>query len=152
MEYRPATLADVPLLAETRATVLRAANSLPQNCDMSAAIAAARAYYQTALANGSHTAFFAFHGGAFAGCGGASFYTVLPTWHNPTGKKAYIMNMCTAPALRRRGVARHILQLLVDAAKQQGAGQILLEATAAGRPLYKAFGFVPASNEMELPL
>ena len=35
------------------------------------------------------------------GTGGISFYKVMPTYHNPTGKKACIMNMYTAPEYRR---------------------------------------------------
>ena len=42
---------------------------------------------------------------------------VLPTYHNPTGKKAYIMNMYTAPEYRRQGIALHTLDLLVKDAK-----------------------------------
>ena len=53
----------------------------------------------------------------FIGAGGVSFYQVMPTYHNSTGKKAYIMNMYTAPEYRRQGIALHTLDLLVKAAK-----------------------------------
>lgn len=74
----------------------------------------------------------------------------MPTYHNPTGKKAYIMNMYTAPEYRRQGIAFHILDLLVNAAKKQGVSQIALEATDMGRPLYEKYGFVRMQDEMEL--
>ncbi len=78
-----------------------------------------------------------------------SFYQVMPTYHNPSGKKAYIMNMYTAPEYRRQGIACHTLDLLVEEAKEQGVSQISLEATAAGRPLYEKYGFVKMEDEME---
>ena len=82
--------------------------------------------------------------------GGVSFYQVMPTYHNSTGKKAYIMNMYTAPEYRRQGIALHTLDLLVKDAKEQGVLQIALEATDMGRPLYERYGFVKMEDEMEL--
>ena len=66
----------------------------------------------------------------------------MPTYHNPSGKKAYIMNMYTAPEYRRQGIAIHTLDLLVKNAKEQGVLQIVLEATDMGRLLYEKYGFV----------
>lgn len=74
----------------------------------------------------------------------------MPTYHNPSGKKAYIMNIYTAPEYRRQGIAYRMLDLLVEAAKEQGVLQIALEATDMGRPLYKKYGFVKMQGEMEL--
>ena len=87
---------------------------------------------------------------AFIGAGGVSFYQVMPTYHNPTGKKAYIMNMYTAPAYRRQGIAFHTLDLLVKDIRKQGVSQITLEATEMGRPLYEKYGFIKMVDEMEL--
>ena len=86
----------------------------------------------------------------FIGAGGVSFYQVMPTYHNPTGKKAYIMNMYTAPEYRRQGIAIHTLDLLVNDAREQGVSQIALEATDMGRALYEKYGFVKMEDEMEL--
>ncbi len=74
----------------------------------------------------------------------------MPTYHNQTGKKAYIMNMYTNPAYRRKGIAYHTLEILVADAKNKGIDAISLEATEMGRPLYEEFGFVGMKDEMEL--
>ena len=86
----------------------------------------------------------------FIGAGGVSFYQVMPPYHNPTGKKAYIMNMYTASEYRRQGIAFHTLDLLVKDVRKQGVSQITLEATEMGRPLYEKYGFVKMEDEMEL--
>ena len=65
-------------------------------------------------------------------------------------KKAYIMNMYTAPEYRRQVIAINTLDLLVKDAKEQGVLQIALEATDMGRPLYERYGFVKMEDEMEL--
>jgi GNAT superfamily N-acetyltransferase len=74
----------------------------------------------------------------------------MPTYHNPTGYKAYIMNMYTVPEYRRKGVAYKTLDLLVSDAKDRGINAISLEATDMGRPLYEKYGFVKMDDEMEL--
>lgn len=79
-----------------------------------------------------------------------SFFQVLPTCHNPSGQKAYIMNMYTEPGYRRRGIARRMVELLVAESVGRGVVRISLEATKMGRPLYAACGFVPLPDEMEL--
>ena len=149
--YKRATLADLDILTETRIEVLRAANRLDASADMTQVERATLAYYRSALADGSHTAYLVFDRDVFVGAGGVSYYAVMPTYHNPTGRKAYIMNMYTRPAYRRRGIAARTLDLLVQDARGLGVHAISLEATSMGRPLYEAYGFVPMTSEMELP-
>ena len=151
LEYKRATLADLDILVETRVEVLRAANRLDASADMTQVERETRAYYRSALADGTHTAYLVFDGDLFVGAGGVSYYSVMPTYHNPTGQKAYIMNMYTRPPYRRQGIARRTLDLLVRDAESRGVRAISLEATEMGRPLYEAYGFVPMTSEMELP-
>ena len=148
--YKRATMEDIDELVRTRIIVLRAANKLPDDEDMFVVEKESYAYYRRALETGEHIAYLVYDNGAFVGAGGVSFYQVMPTYHNSTGKKAYIMNMYTAPAYRRQGIAFHTLDLLVKDAKKQGVSQIALEATDMGRPLYEKYGFVKMEDEMEL--
>ena len=150
MEYRKATIDDLDILVNTRITVLRAANKLDDNVDMSEVERESRDYYEKALLDGSHTAYLVFDDGEFVGAGGVSYFRVMPTYHNPSGRKAYIMNMYTAPDHRRRGIAYNTLDLLVKDVKAQGVSAISLEATDMGRPLYERYGFVKMNDEMEL--
>lgn len=149
-EYRRATPNDIDELVRTRITVLRAANKLSDDADMSAVERETFAYYRRALESGEHIAYLVYDNGTFIGAGGVSFYQVMPTYHNPSGKKAYIMNMYTAPEYRRQGIALHTLDLLVKDARKQGISQIALEATDMGRPLYEKYRFVKMEDEMEL--
>ena len=149
-EYKRATMEDIDELVRTRIIVLRAANKLSDDVDMSVVEEESYAYYRRALENREHIAYLVYDKGTFIGAGGVSFYQVMPTYHNPTGKKAYIMNMYTSPDYRRQGIAIHTLNLLVNDAREQGVSQIALEATNMGRPLYEKCGFVKMEDEMEL--
>lgn len=150
LKYVKATLEDLEVLTETRIEVLRAANGLSEDVDMSEVKKQSYEYYQVALQNDNHVAYLVFNGDEFVGAGGVSFFRVMPTYHNPTGKKAYIMNMYTKPEYRRRGIAYKMLDLLIAEAKNRGVFAISLEATDMGKPLYEKYGFVKMNDEMEL--
>lgn len=149
-EYKRATIEDIDELVRTRIIVLRAANKLSDDADMSLVGKESYEYYKRVLETDEHIAYLVYDNGAFVGAGGVSFYQVMPTYHNPSGRKAYIMNMYTAPEYRRQGIAIRTLDLLVKDAREQGVLQIALEATDMGRPLYEKYGFVKMEDEMEL--
>ena len=151
LTYKKMGVGDLDLLADVRAEVLRVANDLPEGTDMSAIRTRSYHYYERALREGTHTAILVFDGEAVVGAGGVSFYQVMPTWHDPSGCKAYIMNMYTRPDHRRRGIAHRTLDLLVEECRARGVDFIALEATSMGRPLYEKYGFVPMEHEMWLP-
>lgn len=149
-EYKKAAMEDIDELVRTRIIVLRAANKLSVEVDMSVVEQESYKYYKWAIDSGEHIAYLVYDNKKFIGAGGVSFYRVMPTYHNPTGKKAYIMNMYTALEYRRQGIALHTLDLLVKDAREQGVSKIALEATDMGRPLYERYGFITMEDEMEL--
>ncbi|MFT4107436.1 MAG: GNAT family N-acetyltransferase [Lacrimispora sp.] len=151
LSYKRATLDDLEMLTETRIEVLRAANNLDGSVDMTEVKKQSYDYYKKALSDETHIAYLVFDENVFAGAGGISFFRVMPTFHNPTGTKAYIMNMYTQPDYRRKGIAYKILDFLVSEAKEKGISAISLEATRMGRPLYEKYGFIKMNDEMELP-
>jgi len=149
--YKIATIEDLDVLTLTRIEVLRAANQLDDTVDMSLVEKESREYYRKAMEEERHVAVLVYDGDVFIGAGGVSFYTVMPTYHNTNGKKAYIMNMYTKPEYRRKGIAYRTLDILVDACKKRGITHITLEATEMGRALYEKYGFVAMQDEMQLP-
>lgn len=108
-----ATLAELELLVAVRCRVLRAANQLPEVESQT------RTYYQKAFAENTHTAYLLWDGETLASTGAVSYFQVMPTVHNPTGWKAYLINLYTAPQYRRQGIATRILTRLVE---DTGAG------------------------------
>lgn len=148
--YKRADLSDLEILVQTRIDVLKAANKLDEWVDMSFVKEQSYDYYLKSLADETHITYLVFTNNLLVGAGGISFFRVMPTYHNPTGKKAYIMNMYTSPDYRRKGIAYKTLDLLVSSAKEKGISAISLEATDMGRPLYEKYGFIKMDEEMML--
>lgn len=148
--YKQANLDDIELLVKSRIIVLREANHLDDSADMSEVKAQSYDYYRKAIPNGECIVYLVFDDDKFVGCGGVSFFRVMPTCHNPTGKKAYLMNIYTSPKYRRKGIAYKTLDLLIKATREKGINHITLEATSMGRPMYEKYGFTKMNDEMEL--
>jgi len=85
--YKKADITDIKLLTTTRIEVLRAANNLSNEIDMTEVENQSYEYYKRALIDGSHTAYLVFDGEIFVGAGGVSYFQVMPTYHNPRGCK-----------------------------------------------------------------
>ena len=80
-EYKRATMEDIDELVRTRIIVLRAANKLSDDEDMSVVEAESYAYYRRALESGAHIAYLVYDNGTFIGAGGVCFYQVMPAYH-----------------------------------------------------------------------
>jgi len=146
--FKKADISDLDILTKTRIEVLKAANELSDETDMSIVERESYNYYKKCFTNDEHVAYLVYYDGFFAACGGISFYKVMPTFHNPTGNNAYIMNMYTKSEYRRKGIAIKTLDLLIQEATRRDIRKISLEATKSGRPLYEKYGFVPMKDEM----
>ncbi len=60
-----------------------------------------------------------------------------------------MLNVYTRPDQRRQGLARRLMEVVLDSCRTLGIRTIILHASEAGRPLYEALGFEP-TNEMRL--
>lgn len=150
IQVKRASLDNVSTLIKYRIELLRSANGLASDFDMGTLEAPLREYYETALASGEHIAYLAFDDDEFVGTVGACFYRVLPTWHNPTGKKAYLINLYVVPERRREGIGRMLVKKIVQAVLDEGVKFITLEATKKGYSLYEELGFAFMTSEMQL--
>jgi ribosomal protein S18 acetylase RimI-like enzyme len=86
------------------------------------------------------------------GCATLSYIEVMPTFSHPTGKRVHLMNVYTDKNYRRKGIAYHMVDMLIKEAKEKGVTEISLDATNQGRPLYKKMGFTESEECMILTL
>ncbi|MDR1821538.1 MAG: GNAT family N-acetyltransferase [Oscillospiraceae bacterium] len=147
-EIRKASGADIPMLISLRLEVLRSANKLPPDTPLPEVEKNTAELLRRNFEN--QTTLLAYDGGVLIGCGSVCYYAILPTCGCPSGLRAYVMNMYTRQAHRRRGAASAILAELVRDAHGRGCFAIALEATDMGCSVYEKFGFTAAENEMVL--
>ena len=147
IEYKIAANEDIELLMRSRLEMLRVVNDLSDDYVYSDEIVnESRDYFL----NGDHATVLAMDGNEVIGCASMSFMRIMPTFSHPTGRRAHLMNVYTRNAYRRQGIARRMVEMLIDETWKRGATEISLDATVMGRPLYESLGFVSSKECMVL--
>lgn len=85
-------------------------------------------------------------------CATLCYKRCIPTPGHPTGKRAHLMNVYTAPGDRSRGLARRLLTVLHREAEERGITEITLDATDAARRLYERMGYAASDECMYLDI
>lgn len=150
---RHATAADAALLADHRVAMFRDMGGVqPQREDLLRR--ASVSYFTTAIPRGEYVGWLASPTDADAPIAGAGVQlrSLLPRPDTSgdgllLGREGLVLNVYTDPAWRGRGVARHLMDVIVAWAKEAGVVRLVLSASPAGRPLYEKMGFV-ATREM----
>lgn len=147
IKYRIATNDDIELLMNSRLEMLRVVNGLSEDYVYSDEIVRESRDY---FLNGDHLTVLAIDGGEVIGCASMSFMWIMPTFSHPTGRRAHLMNVYTRNEYRRQGIARKMVEMLIDETWKRGATEISLDATVMGRPLYESLGFKNSTECMVL--
>lgn len=150
IKCRKANIDDLDLLVSLRIEALIDMYKYPETNDFSLLRTETEKYYRENL-NTKHLAYLCYVDDELAATVAASIYQVMPTYYNPSGHKAYIMNVYTRQAYRNCGLAKQNLKYLLDDLNKRNIGFITLEATNMGRPLYEGMGFIPQDTEMIIP-
>ena len=79
--------------------------------------------------------------GAIVGGGGITVIPWPPGPQHPGGHVAFVYNVYTEPAHRRRGVARLIMDAVHTWCRTEGIASVALNASGDGRPVYEAMGY-----------
>ena len=147
MQYRIAAKNDIELLMQSRQDVLRAVNELGEDVRLSDELLdSSRRFFL----EGDQTTVLATEDGRVIGCATMCFLELMPTFSHPTGKRARLMNVFTDEAWRGKGIAYRMVSMLIGIAWDRGVTEISLDATEAGRPLYRKLGFRDSDECMVL--
>ena len=148
IEYVVASKDDKELLMQSRLEMLRVVNELPCDYEFSRElIDNSREYF-----NGDNQTTVLAIDECVIGCATICYIEVMPTYSHPTGKRAHLMNVYTNSKYRRKGIALHMLNILIKEAKEKGVTEISLDATELGKPLYRKCNFVESEEYMVLNL
>ncbi len=151
MEIIKATKNDIETLMKIRMEMLKEVNALPidyvfdksfvENC---------RKNFE--CTGETQTDILCIENGEPVACANLCYLSMMPTFFHPTGKRAHLMNVYVKKDFRRKGLAKKMLELLIEEAKSRKVTEISLDATEKGRPLYESMGFSSNDSAMAMKL
>ncbi|MDM5076459.1 GNAT family N-acetyltransferase [Aeromonas media] len=142
MMVREALAADIPALVRLRMALFCEVGELDDPLADAALWQATQAYFSAAQADGSARSWLVEVEGEAVACGTLALFVRPPYPGNLAGCEAYLLNMYTRPAWRKRGMASALLDAMARHAREQQLGKLWLHASDEGRPLYERLGFV----------
>jgi GNAT superfamily N-acetyltransferase len=120
--------------------------------DLDRMIEATTPWLAQALADGSYRGWLGQDSQDRVVAGGGILISSWPAGpRDPLTRRAIILNVYAEPEVRRQGLARSLMSLMIQWLKDQGFSSVALHASDAGRRLYETLGFQP-TNEMRLAL
>ncbi len=143
--FRKAQTKDAEKLVEMRLLQLHEEGERP-TCDLKPLLFD---YYLQHLANETFISWLAIDGEEIIATSGLSFAEKPPYYTNPTGMIGLVSNMYTKKDYRRRGIARALLNKIVEEAVSHGCGVVHVTASHEGVFLYNDFGFVRHANFLQ---
>lgn len=106
-------------------------------------------FYEKNLKNGRYVSWLAVCGGEIVATSGMSFTEKPPYYANPSGKIGILSSMYTRKEYRRKGIARVLLKMVMDEAKNYGCGAVHVTASDMGVLLYSDYGFQRHKNFLQ---
>lgn len=148
IEYRKLTANEIDKFIEIRISQLREEGS-KEEIDL---VPYLKEYYKKHMADGTFLSWIAFDGDKIVGTSGMSFVEKPPYFGCPSGKIGLLSSMFTHPDYRRKGIAKELLDKVVDEARKYGCGAVQITASDMGMKLYTAYGFKSNHNFMQYKL
>ena len=123
--------------------------TVPEDVDLGTAL---HDFYERHLADGTFVSWLALDGDKIIGTSGMSFVEKPPYFTCPTGRLGLLSSMFTDPEYRRMGIAKELLDHVVEEARNYGCGSVWITASNMGVKLYTAYGFEHNGNFMQYKL
>ena len=144
---RTAGVTDAAVIAHHRVAMFHDMGIL-HHANVSALERAARDYLDAALANREYLGWLIEAEGSVVAGGGLVIRRLLPRPESlEGGEEAYVLNVYTEPAHRRRGLACQLMEMIMVWCRERNIARISLHASDDGRRVYEQLGFVQ-TNEM----
>ncbi|MBR6146760.1 MAG: GNAT family N-acetyltransferase [Lachnospiraceae bacterium] len=146
--YRRLTKDDLDTFIDMRIRQLREEGAT-EDIDL---IPPLRDYYDRHMSDGTFVSWLALDKDKIIGTSGMSFVEKPPYFGCPSGRIGLLSSMFTDPGYRRMGIAKELLNRVVEEARAYGCGAVQITASDMGVKLYTAYGFVHNNNFMQYKL
>lgn len=143
---RTATIADIPHIVSHRELMFKDMG-IPAAFDEMRS--ATELWLRHALPSNTYRGWLAVApNGAIAAGGGLIVIPWPPGPMSMDPRCGFIFNVYTAPAHRKRGLARLLIDAMHAWGRAEGLERVVLNASAAGLPIYESMGYVATSEPM----
>ena len=154
ISYKKLTTSELDVFIDMRITQLTeeyvsSGRTVPTDVDLQSAL---KDYYNRHLADGTFVSWLAMDGNKIIGTSGMSFVEKPPYFGCPTGRLGLLSSMYTNPNYRRMGIAKELLNRVIEEARAYGCGAVHITASDMGVKLYTAYGFKHNGNFMQYTL
>ncbi|MBQ8488442.1 MAG: GNAT family N-acetyltransferase [Pseudobutyrivibrio sp.] len=151
ISYKKLTTSELDVFIDMRITQLTeeyvsSGRTVPTDVDLQSAL---KDYYNRHLADGTFVSWLAMDDNKIIGTSGMSFVEKPPYFGCPTGRLGLLSSMYTNPNYRRMGIAKELLNRVVEEARAYGCGAVHITASDMGVKLYTAYGFKHNGNFMQ---
>ncbi len=109
-------------------------------------------YYLKHMKEGTFISWLAIDNGKIIGTSGMSFVEKPPYFACPSGKMGLLSSMFTSKEYRRKGIAKELLNRVIQEAKAYGCGTVQITASDMGVKLYTNYVFEKNGNFMQFRL
>ena len=152
MDIRSGSASDDEILVEHYMALWESYGTPPEHY-RSDARECVRAFLQDGRERLQLRTFFAFDGSEIAGSAACRLHEApYPNVIDPAYRKfGYIWHVFVRPEFQRRGLGKALTQAAIDYFRSINCTAVVLNASEAGAPLYRAMGF-EAASEMRLKL
>ena len=153
LSLRRAGVADAAAVAWHRAAMFRDMGEV-SGSDFDLLLTASEAWLAQRLASGEYLGWVVEEGHSkrIVAGGGLLLREMWPVPGCPRpGRWAHIGNVYTEPTFRRNGLARLVMQAILDWCRANEVDHITLAASGDGRPLYVSLGFQADGKGMKWP-
>ncbi|MFV0395261.1 MAG: GNAT family N-acetyltransferase [Coprobacillaceae bacterium] len=148
MEFRKTNKKDIPILMEMRKTQLIDEGGTP-NEDINDGLIK---FFNKRFDDQTLVQWVIEDNKEIVATAGIIFYELPPSYSNISGVKGYITNVYTKDAYRGQGLAKKLLNKLVEEAKSRNVKKLWLGASKMGRPVYEKFWFIEGDTWMEMDI
>ena len=147
MIFRKATIDDINELSILRKQQLIDEGGNPEENNIDTEL---KQYFMENIGNNKFIAWLAIENNKIIGTSGLCFYKLPPNFSNPSGNTAYITNMFTVKEYRRKGIAKILLEKIVNEARLLNYKILRLHSSDMGKTLYLKYGFIESEGYMHL--
>lgn len=139
---RRAVVTDAPIIARHRVLMFR---DMGEPAEAEAALEEnSREQLRRLIERDEYLGWLAERDGVVVAGVGVFLRRLLPRFRNLSGRpEAYLLNVYTDPAHRRRGVARALIEGVIEWCRAHDVCRVTLHASQEGWPLYEGLGFAP---------